>query len=238
MTSCPALRDTLRELGLDYLDLWLIHWPYAFQAGSDMFPKDKDGKLIFDTETHFTETWAAIEQCVSTGLTRSVGLSNFNSKQIDEVFAMAKIKPAVLQVECHPYLQQNKLIAHATARGMVVTAYSPLGSPDRPAARPGDPTILSDPVLTAIGAKYGKSVAQVCIRFQVQRGVVCIPKSVTASRIQANFEVFDFVLSAGDMETIAKLDRSWRACVPSVFVDGKAVWRDVAHPLFPYHIEF
>jgi len=234
----PALKHTLKELSLDYLDLYLIHWPHAFKAGSELFPKDASGKIIFDTETHFTETWAGLEECVDAGLVRSIGFSNFNSKQIDEVLAKARIKPSVLQIESHPYLQQRKLIAFAQERGLVVTAYSPLGSPDRPWTKPGDPSLFEDPSLLAIAQKHGKTVAQVVLRFQVQRGVSCIPKSVTASRIKSNMEIFDFELDEQDLRAIVPFEKGWRACVPCIQVDGQTVPRDKEHPLFPFNLEF
>lgn len=229
----PACLKTLKDLGLSYLDLYLIHWPTAFERGGELFPKNPDSKMRY-ADTPFTDTWKEMEKLVEEGLCRHIGLSNFNSKQIDKVLAIASIKPAVLQVEVHPYLTQKPLIQHCQEHGIAVTAYSPLGSPDRPWAKPGDPSLLEDPKVIEIAQKYGKSAAQVLIRFSVDRGIVVIPKSANPKRIKENFDVFDFQLSKEDLEVLESFNRNWRACLPQIQVDGKGVPRDRDHPDFPF----
>lgn len=234
----PACKKSLELLGLEYLDLYLIHWPHAFKSGDDIFPKTPEGSVIY-SDVPFTETYQAMETLVDAGLTRAIGLSNFNSQQINEVLSIARIKPSVLQVEGHPYLAQDKLLDFVKARGIVMTAYSPLGSPDRPWAKQHEPTILEDPVLNAIAAKYNKTPAQVCLRFQIQRGVAAIPKSVTAERIRANIDVFDFALDDEDFVKLASINNGTRYCVPKVVLaDGSEIPRDGAHKYYPFNIEF
>ncbi|KAM9384146.1 aldo-keto reductase family 1 member A1-B-like isoform 2-T3 [Pholidichthys leucotaenia] len=230
----PSLLKTLKDLKLEYLDLYLIHWPYAFQRGDVEFPKKEDGTLLYD-DTDYKETWAAMEKLVEKGLVRSIGLSNFNSRQIDDVLSVASIKPTVLQVEGHPYLAQVELLAHCRDRGLVMTAYSPLGSADRFRKDPEEPVLLQEPVIAAIAEKYKKSVAQIILRWQTQRGVVTIPKSVTESRIQENIQIFDFKLEADEMERITALNRGWRYIVSMIEVDGKHVPRDAGHKFYPFH---
>jgi len=163
----PALRKTLEALGLEYLDLYLIHWPTGFaNTGNLNNPRDEDGKFMYNRVDH-QETWKAMEKCVELGLVRSIGLSNFNSKQVQHVLDGCTIKPAVNQIECHPYLNQAKLIAFCRERDIAITAYSPLGSPQRPMAKPDDPSLLQDPRLMPVAAKNNKSVAQLLIRYQV-----------------------------------------------------------------------
>ncbi|XP_063390872.1 aldo-keto reductase family 1 member B1-like isoform X1 [Cydia fagiglandana] len=196
-----ALLKTLENLGLKYLDLYLIHWPQAYKEDGELFPVDAAGKIQF-SEVDYVDTWKALEPLVAEGLVRSLGVSNFNSKQITRVLEVAKVKPVVNQVECHPYLNQKRLKDFCEARGIKLTAYSPLGSPDRPWAKPGEPLLMEDPKLKAIADRLGKTPAQVLIRYQIDRGVIVIPKSVTKSRIASNFDVFDFKLSKEDLDLI------------------------------------
>ncbi|CAL8248263.1 unnamed protein product [Merluccius merluccius] len=229
-----ACRTSLAHLGLSYLDLYLIHWPMAFQRGKELMPRRGDGSVCY-SDTHYRDTWLAMERLVDEGLVRAIGLSNFNARQVDDIISMARYKPAVNQVECHPYLSQANLLSHCWAVGVCVTAYSPLGSGDRPWALADEPRLLEDPRLGAIAQKYRKTAAQVVLRWHVQRGVVCIPKSVTPSRIEQNMQVFDFCLSEEDMKQIQSFDRNERFIVPTVERDGQRVWRDAEHPHFPFH---
>jgi len=217
----PALRKTLELLGLEYLDLYLIHWPIGFANTGSLFPQDADKNCIFNRVDH-RDTWRAMEKCVELGLVRSIGLSNFNSKQVQHVLDGCKIKPAVNQIECHPYLNQKKLIKFCQDNGIAITAYSPLGSPDRPWAKPEDPSLMEDPKLLTIAAKHNKSCAQLLIRYQVQRGVIVIPKSVTKSRIEENFKVFDFELSDEDIQVIDAMDCNGRFCAGVSWMDASA----------------
>jgi len=223
------MEKTLKDLGVGYVDLYLIHWPYAFVQGDNMFPKDAAGTMLYDESVDYVDTWKAMEQLVRDGLAKHIGLSNFNHKQVQRVLDIAQIKPEVLQVECHPYLSQPDLLTFCQRHGIVLTAYCPLGSPDRPSAQPDHPVLLQDAVLTALGKKYGKSPAQIALRFQVERGVAVIPKSVTPHRIEENHALFDFALSADDHAAVAALNRSYRF---------NPQLRDVRVKHFPFHEPF
>jgi len=229
----PNLKQTLADLGLTKLDLYLVHWPIAFIRGPEKLPRNEDGTMKL-SELHYLETWKAMENAVEQGLVTAIGLSNFNSRQIKEILDASKIKPAVLQVESHPYLTQEDLIAFCEQNSIVVTASSPLGSPDRPWAQKGDPSLLEDPQLLEIAAKHEKTPAQTLIRFQTQRGVAVIPKSVTKHRIEENFTTFDFDLDDEDFAKIRSFNRNWRACIPSITKDGEVIPRDIKSPFFPF----
>ncbi|XP_026106264.1 aldo-keto reductase family 1 member A1-A isoform X2 [Carassius auratus] len=229
-----ACKKSLSDLRLSYLDLYLMHWPMAFERGDELMPRRPDGTVRYDN-THYRDTWAAMEKLIDQGLVKAIGLSNFNARQIDDILSIAKHKPVVNQVECHPYLVQTQLVSHCWRRGLAVTAYSPLGSPDRPWVTPGEAHLLDDPRVVGLAKCYNKTPAQVIIRWHIQRGVICIPKSVDSSRIKQNIEVFDFKLTEEDMRVIESFNRNERLIIPTIIIDGQKVWRDAKHPHFPFN---
>jgi len=224
----PALKKTLSLLGLDYVDLYLIHWPNGFQEGGELFPKTADDQCAY-SDVDYIDTWGGMEECVTSGLAKSIGLSNFNSKQIQRVLDVAKIKPVNNQCECHPYLNQKKLVAFCKSHDITFTAYSPLGAPRRPWAKDDDVRLLDEPKLKEVAAKHSKSPAQILIKYQVQRGVIVIPKSVTESRIKENINIFDFELSADDLAYIDTFDCNGRFLLLEWIKD---------HPHYPFSEEF
>lgn len=139
-----GLEATLKSLNTSYVDLFLIHWPFAYKEEDELFPKAADGSIVF-SDVDFLDTWRELEKLVDAGLAKSIGLSNFNKSQTQRVLDNCRIRPTVNQIECHPYLTQQKLTAYLKSVGLVVTAYSPLGSPNRPWVTKDDPVLLEDP---------------------------------------------------------------------------------------------
>ncbi|OUM83561.1 MAG: aldo/keto reductase [Caldibacillus debilis] len=188
--TLKAFEASLQRLGLDYVDLYLIHWPT---------PK-------YD---QYVETYKALEKLYKDGRVRAIGVSNFDIDHLERILNECEVVPAVNQVECHPYLQQKELKAFCKNHGIAVEAYSPLMN---------GKDALQDEVILKIAKKYGKTPAQVILRWHLQEGVIAIPRTVTPSRMEENFRVFDFELSEEDMKEIAALDRNVRVnAVPSEF---------------------
>ncbi|CAG2106301.1 unnamed protein product [Medioppia subpectinata] len=202
--------------------------------GEEKFPKNAAGEVLV-SDVDFVETYLGLEDLLKTSKVKSIGVSNFNSQQIDRILKEATVKPVVNQVECHPYLNQTKLIEFCRQKDIVVTAYSPLGSPDRPWAKPEDPSLLEEPKIKEIAKKYNKSSAQILIRFQVERGVAVIPKSVTKDRIASNINVFDFQLTPEDLATISDFDRGHEGRIIHLGWNGPNV---VDHKHYPFKTPF
>ncbi len=213
-----ACKKTLHHLQLDYLDLYLMHWSIAVPNDLGDEPLDKNGVLV-TAKISVRETWEAMENLVEKGLVKAIGVANFTCPMLVDLLTYTKIKPAMNQIELHPYNQQTKLIDFCHYQNIAVTAYSPLGSPGNTKTRVGQPILLEDAKVIEIAKNYKKSPAQILIRWAIQRGTVVIPKSVTPENIKNNFEVFDFELSKDEMEALSGLDRGHR------FVDPWEWWK-------------
>lgn len=175
-----AFAGTLSELGFDYVDLFLIHWPLPTLYGGD-----------------FVSTWKTLEEFRRDRRARAIGVSNFQVEHLERLAAETEITPAVNQIELHPYFQNREVHDYGAAHGIVTEAWSPIAQGD----------VLDDPVVTAIAEQLGRSSAQVVLRWQLQRGNVVFPKSVTPERIRENFELFDFELDADQVARINSLDK-------------------------------
>lgn len=206
-----ALKKSLSALGLDYIDMFLIHWPMAMPPSEEIFPKNEEGEILFeDDHTDITDTWQGMEECVNQGLAKSIGVSNFTIGQLKRILNSCSIKPANLQVEVNPFFNNVELVNFCQEHGIVVAAFSPIGKPNRAWIKEGDPSVFTDPTLKEIAAKYNKSAVQVALRFQVQRGIVVIPKSNSPDRQRANIDIFDFTLTAEEMEMVYKCNKDFR----------------------------
>jgi len=206
-----ALEKTLKDLKLKYLDLYLVHSPYAFvYSNGNMFPEDSaTGKALVDYSVSTSQMWAVMEQLVAAGLTKAIGVSNFPVVVLRDLLSYAKIVPAVNQIEVHPYFTQDALAEFSKSKGIQVTAYSPLAH-----AHEGP---LQDPAVLELSKKYNVTPAQVLIRWSIDKGHIVIPKSTNAARIKENFNVFGFQLTDPEVEKLSLLDRKYRSCDLGMF---------------------
>lgn len=218
-----ACKASLGDLGLDYLDLYLMHWGLAIAPNKGSggrlieYRLDENGVLEIE-KISVRETWEAMEELVDAGLVKAIGVANFTVPMLIDLLSYARIKPAVNQVELHPYLQQPELLEFCKYNNIVVAAYSPLGSPGN-YKKKGFPLLIEDETIMEIAKAHNKSSSQVLLRWGLQRDTIVIPKSVDYDRIQENVNVFDFELSEEEMKMIEKLNKNLR------FVDPLVWWK-------------
>ncbi|GGE31819.1 aldo/keto reductase [Psychroflexus planctonicus] len=212
----PALKQTLSDLQLDYLDLYLMHWPVAFKPDLKGFPESDDDFLSLE-EVPIIETWEAMLEAKKQGLVKHVGVSNFSIKKLKDLMSKTDDVPEMNQVELHPYLHQNELLEFCKNNQIALTAYSPLGSSDRTKEMKAEnePSLLDNDVVKKIAEKRDATVAQVLIKWSVERGTAVIPKSTNPGRIKENLASEKIALTQEDHEALKTLDKHFR------YVNGK-----------------
>ncbi|KAF8908558.1 D-xylose reductase [Gymnopilus junonius] len=214
----PIVRQQLEWWGIDYFDIFYIHFPVALQYvdPKDSYPSgwtNLEGKVV-QSKASIQETWQALEHIYDIGLAKSIGISNFQGSLIMDLLRYARIRPAILQVEIHPYLVQEDLVQFAKSEGITITAYSSFG-PQSFLELKWDkafntPTLFQHPVITALATKYGKTPGQVLLRWSTHRGLAVIPKSTTIDRLQENLDTFTFDLTDDEVKQISSLNQNIR----------------------------
>jgi len=203
-----ALQQSLADLGLEYVDLFLMHWPVAWKPGEELFPKENGMPVMIDID--IVDTYKAMEKLLKTGKTKAIGVSNFSKAEMERLLDKTSVVPAVHQMECHPWLQQNAFTKWHVEKGIHVTHYSPFGNQNASyESKGGVGKLIEEPVLAEIGKPYDKSGAQVALAWGVTQGHSVLPKSKTPARIKSNLEG-DFKLSSQDMEKINGINRKIR----------------------------
>src|SRR3954469_1640758 len=185
----PAFEASLRKLQLEFVDLYLIHTPFAFQPGDEQDPRDSSGAVIYDKGVTLLDTWRALEALVDEGKCKAIGLSDVSLEHAKGIVDAARIKPAVVHVESHPYLPEWELLTYCKENGIVLQAFAALG-------HSSEPKLLEDPVITAIARRVNKTPAQVLLAWAIQRGTAPLTTSKTPSRIRENFDVSEIPESA------------------------------------------
>jgi diketogulonate reductase-like aldo/keto reductase len=215
----PAFDASRRRLQIDYVDCYLIHTPFAFRPGDDQDPRDEHGQVIYDPGVMLVDTWGALERLVDDGQCRSIGLSDISLDKLKEIVAAVRIKPAVVQVESHPYLPEWDLLDYCNQQGIVLLAFAALG-------HGMEPRLLDDPVIVGIARRLGKTPAQVVLAWAVQRGTALLTTSTTPSRIHENFDISaipeDAMREMRDIKTNVRFNTVVETGVPGFIPRAKA----------------
>ena len=214
----PALKQTLKDLQLDYLDLYLMHWPVAFKHGVSFPSKDEDYLSL--EEVPIIETWNAMIEAKKQGLVKHIGVSNFSRKKLEDLMSKTTEIPEMNQVELHPFLPQPELLQFCKENDIHCTAYSPLGSGDRSAQMKAEdePSLMKEPAIQEVAKKHNASPAQVLIKWAVTRGTAVIPKSTTKEHIISNLESEKLPLDEEDLKKIANIEKKYRYVTGEFFV--------------------
>ena len=214
----PAFDASLQRLRVEYLDLYLIHTPYAFQPGDDQDPRDRNGKVLYDDGVTLLDTWRAMESLVDRGRCRAIGLSDIGLNELLPIYESARIKPAVVQVESHPYLPESELLEFCKDKGIVLLAFAPLGH----GMKPG---LLEDPVVSAIALRLEKTPAQVLLAWAVQRGTALLTTPKTTARARENFDITalpeDAFNEINRIQTRRRLNEVVKTGVPGFIAQGR-----------------
>lgn len=207
----PALQKSLQTMKLEYLDLYLIHWPISVKPGNWELPYAEELITTFDLKG----VWTAMEECQKLGLAKSIGVSNFTRKKLEDLLSFAIIPPSVNQVEMNPVWHQKKLKEYCEAKGIIITAFSPLGAKG---ASWGSNEVMDSEILKQIAEEHGKNIAQVCLRWLYEQGVTMAVKSYNKERMKQNLEIFDWSLTKDDHEKIDQIKQIRVNNGPVVFI--------------------
>jgi diketogulonate reductase-like aldo/keto reductase len=227
----PAFEKSLRDLGLDYLDLYLVHWPFPNHHTPGVDVSSRDQHAVPYRHADYMKVWRRLESVVNRGLVRHIGTSNMTIPKLDALLNDARIKPAVNEMELHPHFQQPELFDYVSRNGIVPVGYSPIGSPGRPERdrTPDDTVDIEDPVIVEIAGRRGVHPASICLQWAVQRGQIPIPFSVKRANLLANLKaVVSKPLTADEMSRIAAIDKNCRLIKGQVFLWPEAEsWEDL-----------
>ncbi len=228
--AAGACRDSLRDLGLDYLDLYLVHWPFPNHHARGVAVDSRDPHARPYIHKEYMETWRAMEELADRGLVRNIGTSNMSRAKMELLLRDCRIRPAVNEMELHPHFQQPELFEYLLAEGIQPVGFCPIGSPNRPDRdkAPGDTAPTEDPLIREIADRHGVHPAVVCLKWAVQRGEVVIPFSVNPDKLASNLSgVLHDPLTAEEMDRIAAIDKKCRFIKGQVFTWAGAAWEDL-----------